>query len=582
MIDQASARYRGKEEGTCILNIKLKKGRDQVYVDGYVYSRHQPLGLFGITGGSVAIGNKKTSFYTNVQQFYFHHDDKDLDNTLISGDLGRHLSGNNRYTANDVRVSGGGDWLISDRDYLAYNLQVETNPYHVEVDMEGNTTRSSSLSEKLYSSSGSIDLYSSQKAKNNYFTNTYGLYYRRTYNKEHYLEATGNIGFFHSTSDGDRQEASDLYTYATQINLDNTKRSFELDLNYDFSLVDRFIGNVGGNTYFQSTKIDDQADGNPVFIYKDWTEYVYADLQNKQDEKLFYRLSVGLDLVRADAGGKKNSYVNWVPSVSLSYHFTTRSSLQLNLSRERISPPIDQLNPCNTSTDSLREIVGNPYLKPYIDNGVDLRYTFSGKGIYLEPYVTYDYFTDLVEPTGFLQGNVYRQTYENINHKHQLRAGISTRWSLSTFGNMNLGTYYQKDFIEGCPYPANGWGANGFLYLYYKKVSLSINVTYQAATYTRTEKKWTTPESEAMFTWNLPKNWRLQASLRYFTAGNYRTRNWIKDGNYSYYNRVLYHDRYMMPMIGVSYVFHKNGKSKQRSIKQIHSMDKGLKGIIVE
>lgn len=602
IIDQASARYRGNQAGTCIVNIKMKKGRQRMYVDGYVYSRHEVEGVFGITGGSIAAGNKKTSFYLNLQQFYFHHDDKEMDNTLVSGDLVRHLNGNNRYTANDLRISGGGDWLISDRDYLAYHLAVATNPYHVEVDMQGTADRpSSSVAPKVSALAGQKsfsfeeglssskekgvtgeELHSAQKVESNYFTHTYGLYYRHTFADDRHWEATANVGFYDATSDGDRKETSNLYAYTTRIDLKNAKRSFELDLNYDFSVAGRLLGNVGANTYFQRTKTDDRADPNPLFNYKDWTEYIYADIRNKTGERFSYQLSVGLDWVRANAAGQKNSYINWVPSLSLAYQLSSRSHLQFNLSRERISPPISTLNPCNTSTDSLRLMVGNPYLKPYIDNGADLRYTFSGKGIYVEPYLTYDYYTDLIEPTGTLQGNVYRQTYENKENQHRLRTGITTRWALSTFGNINIGTYYRKDFIRPCPYSGNGWGANGFLYVYYKKVSLSVNVTYEAASYTRTEKKWATPESEALLTWNLPRNWRLQGSLRYFAAGNNRSLDRIRDGNYHYDNRVLYHDRYLMPMIGISYVFHKSGSTKQRQTKQIDMRDNGLQGIKVE
>lgn len=574
VIQQASARYRGNQDGTCILNIKMKKSREQMSVNGYVYSRHALPGWFGITGGSVSAGGERTSTYLNVQQFYFYHDDKDMDNTLIADNLIRHLSGNNRYSANDLRVSGGGDWLISDHDFLAYNVSVKTNPYHVKVNLEG-------MAKDLFTSSQD-KVSSFQNLENNDFINTYGLYYRHMFDENHHLEVTGNVGFFRNNSNGEREEKGDSYAYITKINLDNAKKSGELDLNFDFVVADFLLGNVGVNTYFQKTKIDDLLDYNPLFNYKDWREYIYADIRNRREQKFSYRLSVGFDWVRANAGGKKSSYINWVPSISLAYYFNDHSNLQMNLSRERISPPISELNPCNTSTDSLRLLVGNPYLKPYMDNEIDLRYTFSGKGIYVEPYVSYNYFTDLIESTGSLQGNIYKQTYENVSSKHQFRAGFSTRWKLLTFGNLNLGTYYIKDFIQDCPFSGNGWGANGYLNLYYKKVSLSVNVTYQAASFSRLEKKWSTPESEALLTWNLSGNWRLQAGLRYFASGSNRSRNWIKDGNYSYYNRVLYHDRFLMPMLGFSYIFHKKGAYKQRQAKQINLKDEGLGKIKLE
>lgn len=89
VVENPSARYRGSQSVTAVLNIKLKPKREQKYVNGNVYTKQHVEGVFGVSGLSVATGNSKSSLYLNAQHFYFHNDDGTQLEEQTSGNLYR-------------------------------------------------------------------------------------------------------------------------------------------------------------------------------------------------------------------------------------------------------------------------------------------------------------------------------------------------------------------------------------------------------------------------------------------------------------------------------------------------------------
>lgn len=412
-----------------------------------------------------------------------------------------------------------------------------------------------------------------QQLNNDYYTNVYSLYYKHTFTSDQHLEATGKYGLFGSGSNGWRSETSDIYSYKNLIDMDNKKQSLSLELNYDLSIPDKVGFNVGANTYLQKTKLDDITDAFPVFDYKGAQEYIYADVRNLTESKLSYMASLGVDMVFINAGGVTSRYINFMPSASLSYGFNSKNVLQLSFSRNRISPSVSYLNPRNTSTDSLFVTVGNPYLKPAISNNLRLSYAWSSKGVYLEPYVKYSYYSGLVQATGSVDGGVYTQTYENKNRQSVIQSGLTGRVNLGEWGNLNATVYYEKSIYKNMPFSGDAIGGNVNLYLSYKKVSLNAFMFYSGYSYSLTSKLISTPQSEVTLTWRLPKGWNLNAGIRDMGKSYYRT--WTEDVNYSAYSRMDNKDRGWMPLIGVSYYFHSK-QQQNRNTKRMYNSDEGL------
>lgn len=573
VIENPSARYRGDKSVQAILNIKTKK-RIEAYVNGNLYSRYNVKGVFGITGLSAETGNSKFSVYLNAQNFYFHDDDSETEGRISSDDVSRELFGTQRYKSNMVDARLGGDWIVNDKNYWAFGISLTTNPSKTQAPSSGKI--SENPEENMFSP---LDI--SQSMDNKYLKNNYDLYYKHTFNDDNHLEVTGGLGLYTSGAAGTRSEKTDWYEYTSLTDLDNVMKQGTLEFNYDGTIADKVSFDAGTNTYYTHTQIKDRTLKDPTFLYKDLTEYVYTGIRNKQPGKFSYMFSLGLDMVFTDVEGKKGHYLNFVPSASLGYHVNQRSNWQLSYNRSRTSPAASQLNPRNTSLDSMVVRVGNPGLKPSIDNVVRLSYSWNYKGFYLEPFLVYDYMTKQIEQIGYENDNVYTYTYENISNKHQFQAGIQTRFNLSTYGNLNFSAYYQKDKMDDFSFSGNSVGVNGFLYLYYKKVSLSLYAYYTSDTYTKTTKWQRSPDTEMTFSWSLPKNWQLQVGLRNFAGKSY-AKVWTNDGNYHSYTYQKMTDRFLMPMLGISYTFRNKTPYKWRPKQNLQKSATGVSDIKVE
>lgn len=574
VIENPSARYLGDRSVRAVLNIKTKK-QTEAYVNGNLYSRHHVKGVFGISGLSAETGNSKFSVYLNAQNFYFHNDDSETESRISSDNVSRELFGTQRYKSNMIYGALGGDWVVNDKNYWAFGITLITDPSKTEALSSGRI--SESLAENVFSP---LDM--SQSVDNKYLTTDYNLYYKHTFNDDSYLEMTGGLGLYTSGAAGTRNEKTDLYEYTSLTDLDNMMKQGRLELNYSGTMADKVSFDAGANTYYTHTQIKDRTFKDPKFLYKYTTEYVYAGIRNKQPGKFSYMFSLGLDMVFTDVDGQKGHYLNFVPSASLGYNVNEQSNWQLSYNRSRTSPAASQLNPRNTSLDSMVVYVGNPELNPSIDNIVRLNYSWNYKGIYLEPFLVYDYMTKQVEQIGYEKDNVYTYTYENISKKHQFQAGIQTRVNFSKYGNLNLSAYYQKDKMDDFFFNGNAVVVSGNIYAHYKKVALSMYAYYSSAVYTRTTKIRSTPESEATFYWNLPKNWQLQLGLRYFVAKDNHSKSWTEDGSYHSYSYRKMTDRFLMPMIGVSYMFRNKVPYKWRQKQDMQRSGTGVSDIQVK
>ena len=565
IISNPSARYRGEQSVTGIINLKVKR-KKQTYTIGNFSTRHDPGLVYGVTNGSFEVGNSKSSLYMSGQQFYFNNDRIDTENRIRNGSFERNTSGDKKYDANMIYLHLGGDWIATDKDYWAFGIKFITNPSHQRIQESGTVVTGDAASNP-------IDI--AQKLNNNYFTNEYNLYYKHSFTPNRFLELTGKFGLLGSGSNGWRDEKSDLYAYHSLIDMNNSKQSYSLEANYQFSLANKAVFNLGNNVYHQHVDIDDKADVYPSFKYKDTREYVYFDISRRGTHKFTYSASIGADMVFTDADRITNHYVNFVPTLSLSYAFKQDRSLSLSFSRNRISPGISQLNPRNTSTDSLQIITGNPYLKPYIDNRANLSYEWSRKGLYISPYVTYDYYTDMVEEQGRTEGRIYHSSYYNLGKHQILRAGVSYRITLANLGYVNMNVYYFKDFYKDYPFKGSSIRTNCNLFLQYKKVSLNLNEYYSGMSYNKNGKNKIMPQSEATFTWDLPKGWGLIAGMRYFLPKS-EARSWTWSDNYESYSRDKYKDRNLMLLVGVSYNFRNKVKQAYRQKKRLNGTEEDL------
>ena len=564
VIENASSRYLAEEGVTSVLNIQVKRAAQRSQTVN-LWGREIPNGKFGLYGGNYQLEQANLSFYANGMLFYFHHDDGEREGWSDSGSLLRRYKGTRRYNATNLDLNLGGDWLISERDQLIYGVNLINNPSKTYASEQG--TQTAHGEETSYTASSYLN--------SDYFMGSYNLLYRHTFTSDRHLELTARANHYNTSPEGWREEQGERNSYRKEIQMENRRKVFRLEGNYDFVWPKRLAFNVGLNAFYQQARIADAA----RFDYKEAREYLYADMRSLAKRPFSYALSVGLDVVTRDASGANKSYVNFLPTLNLAYKASPSGTFRLNLGRQRTSPSLSALNPLNTSTDSLYVTEGNPYLLPELSNQATFSFAWNGKAVYLQPSVTYRYVQKRVQSVGFLVGDVYHRTYQNIGHAETWRVALTTRFNLGKYGNINLTPFFVKTNIPSMSFGGNAWGVNGNLYLSYKKVYLNAMVNYTSDVYTQISHTSSAAMTDATFGWNLLKGWSVTFSLRDNMACS---RQWTRDGAYSSYVKTDFKDRHWTPMIGLSYYFQNKANLKQRSKKQLRNAESDSFNVTVE
>ena len=198
------------------------------------------------------------------------------------------------------------------------------------------------------------------------------------------------------------------------------------------------------------------------------------------------------------------------------------------------------------------------------------------------PYISYSYSSKLINAVGTLKDNIYIQSYRNLLCANFLNAGTSANYNLP-FGNIGMSAYYERRYQKGMTFAnADLWNFNMNAYLYYKQVSLSLNMGYTTASYGYTTKSEGTPYSNANLSWNLPKNWRVYVMGQYFVGTGMWSKSWVKDEGYTSYKANYLTDRIPTFSIGASYTFKNKVQNKWRQKKQFNNDDRELQGIGVK
>lgn len=572
IIDTPSARYLGDESVTCLLNIHLKRIPTPTYINGNFYTQHAFTTKHGVSGASLEVGNASSSLYLHAQHFYFVDDKSEYTSTVQSGDLLQDFSSEHIYNSNSYYLCLGGDRIFSDKNYAAFAVKYIGNPTDSETNKEGYVGYQSTQKRS--------ETTSYQKSDNKYYLPTAYLYYKHTFNKQQSLEATANYAYSYSSSKGKQNELNDFYQYNNFIDFNNNRHFGKLDLDYTNHIKDEYSLNIGSNTSYSITNIDDLQDLFPVFIYKKWQEYLYIGFDNNRSPsaKFNYTFSLGVDMLFSNADHVNNHYIDILPAAALAYKFNPKHTLSLNYQRFRYSPTTEMLNPCNTSTDSLHIQIGNPYLTPSFQDRVRMSYKLNYKELYFEPYITYSYSSDLIMSTGTVNDNIYTNTYKNFLCSNFLTAGATVSYNLP-FGNINMTTYYQKKYQKGMVFNGDTWSTNLSGYFYYKNLSLNFNIGYQTASYGLTQKSEGIPWSNATLSWNLPKNWRCYLMGQNYLYNKMKDKTWVRDNDYTSFSSSHMTDRAPMFLLGVSYSFSNKIQNKWRQKKQFYDTDNELHGI---
>lgn len=561
IIESPSIRY-SKEGYTGIINLKVKKPQTKYHYLN-AGTNLNPQFLYGIADAAYETGNENSSFYISGQQFHFYRNKANVTDIINNKSSVKEVNSLNISNYYDNFLAIGGDKVWNEKNYSSFSVTMRQIPISGNHDGEGSFKNESNP--KLFSYSRIYDDES--------FTNTNNIYHKYTFANINHIDALFRINFSKNNSKTTEISRGVAYNYDSDIYFKNNRNSGSLSLNYYFMPFDGLNVNIGSQTYYQKNKIEQRTTTVPIFRHNEWNEHLYMDIDKTYNKKLSVAASIGIDMFFATSDQQKNNYYNFKPSVTIGYKPSSKHSFRLSYNKYMQTPAITQLNPYNTSTDTLIISTGNPLLKPqYIHNAL-FNYTFSLQNLYIEPFVRYILHTDYIRYNGKVIDNIYIRKPENMGDYSIFQTGLNARYTLKNFGYINGRIGFQRNFFDNNKIQ-NTLNGTFSLYLYYKKLSMDLYYYDSGIEYSPTTKLESSPESQLTFTYKINKNWDINAGMR-FLFGNKLVEQWMYDDLYERYYRNAFINRGYIVLLGFRYNF--DNKTTQRQQKKLQDTERGFR-----
>lgn len=413
VVQTASAEFM-REGYTSVINIKVKPSKDAYTSFNGGINTH-PLIRFGIADASLETGNDRSSFYISAQSFAFLNNKSDLEERTRTENNLRDLTTRRNSHYNDTYVAVGGDRLWSDADYSSFSVTFDYIPQSSKANGQDRLTEFASGTETLYDHWRELDDKS--------YVGSANLYHKHTFVNRSALDFLLQLSLSKNLNRVDQVETSpadeDVYHY----DYHNTHFGISFTPAYKFTLAG-FDTKIGLNTYYQSNRIRQANTVASAFRHHEWDEYLYLDL-NRAWGGFTLAASVGVDAVFRKVDGYSDQYYNFRPVVNLGYRFNGRHSLLFSYNMQSVAPGILQLNPYNTSSDTLTVSSGNPSLRPYRVQRFRLSYMLTAKGFYIEPEAGFRRIDDAIVSSGEDKGSYYVKSLANQGKSTLLTAGAN-------------------------------------------------------------------------------------------------------------------------------------------------------------
>lgn len=560
VMDIVTARY-AKKGVRNIINIKVKR-KTAPYLFFQTATRHDiPLrNGFGVVYSEV--GNQKFSIYGRTSINYTYHDDTDIYESQQGENYAKETSKENRKDGNNYFLDLLFKWRPGEKDYLIGALYGKKNNY-----------KSRNIGNGVYTTEAPNPFILHSEGRNNSYIATGSLFHQHRFTENKILETTLA---FNGNGDKNQNELTEDYNewlYEDFFKYKSNRKSGSLDINYSWNW-DVHSLNIGNSTNYLNDKVDKISENNPVFHHSRWDQYLYADF-NSKIKKLYYMASVGVEGIWTKSAGFSNSYVKPRVSVSGTYTINNNNSFRLGYTLSNEAPPVGQLNPYNTSVDSLVIIKGNPMLLPAQNHVLNGSYTFNKWGFYFSPSATYTMYTDKIEPFGYSENDIFIKTYKNLGRSERLAVGGSLNYNIAhkdISGSVYINAFHHVDYFDGLSPKKNfSWGAG--LNLDYKKWSFVTEMSQSNYTYTPISRiKEVTPYTHFQLTYKFTNLFYISAALSN-GIGKSKSDAFTYSEQYNDYSRQ---SRRCYPWILVRYTLRKNLKKKIGINKVINSKESGI------
>lgn len=566
VVENPSAKYLASENITCILNLHLKKGGIKPYVRGNLGFMETVDLNFGLFDGSVETGTENTSFYAVGQHFY---DKQHFETTqdITSSLYTKQMADQSKAQSSSEFLKLGGDKKFSDKNYLAYTAILIANP--------SNKTQGTGNGMLENKGSAAETLTSTYNGRSSYYSLEGQVYQKHNFSKNESLETTAVYSYTTNSQNAQSTETTTSYNYNNFTQYDNSRQYGDLRLDYSNS-KNSALSIEGGYAFnYANTKIG--KNDEPNFSHHMIKNYAYVGIDNSNSSSKFgYSASLGLDMVHMSFSGEKNNYITFMPVISFMYSVKKNLTMRLSFNRNRISPEIGQLNPYNTSTDTIFVSKGNPYLKPAVSNRFRYSIDFMYKKLTLTSQISYTFYNDAINKVAYFDNGVYVSTYDNNGSLKKFNVGLNSSLQLP-FGGISAGVSYNKLMMDNMSF--NGKSIDSWIqaYFFYKSYNLSMYVMPLPVSYGRYSKSRSVSFANIEAGKTIFKNWMLRLSLRQILQTRSRNKTWVINDDYESYSTSYSSTRQPQILVGVMYNFMNKVNTKYRNKKQLNKVDEGLK-----
>ena len=369
--------------------------------------------------------------------------------------------------SNNVRV--GTDFIINDYNTITASLLYNTSTQNNNTDT---WYRDFTSADELFRRTLRTDR--ELEDEQNF---EYEIYYKRTYEqKGRELSATVQFRESGEVEDADQNEFEgfeELEPSLTQRSLnDENERQWLIQADYVHPFATNAKFEIGvRNTLrnidngFMVEELNQETNDwamLPNFTNTfDYDEYIYAGytiLSNKTGKWSYQgglrveATDIGIYLLETDERSEKN-YVNFFPSVFLTYAFSKENQLQSSYSRRINRPRFRSLNPFFSFTDARNIRTGNPDLDPEFTDSYELGWlhNYSSGNIYFGAYYR---FTDQVvaRVARVEEDGITYSRPENLSTENSFGFELNGSKDLTDWWNINGNLNFFRSITEGEAY----------------------------------------------------------------------------------------------------------------------------------
>ena len=549
VMDVVSARYL-RNGVKHILNIQLKEKRAP-YRYFEAMTRHDlPIRSMGAV--YFEVGNAKYSLYGRGAGSGTYSDDALLGGWQQGTNYFKQSTSNSEGRKRDYLGELLFKWMVSKQDYLAFHIYTHNDYEKAETNGQGVLQNIGEAEQNFCYFADNLD-------KSNLLTGT--LYHKHDFNPQQKLETTLAFNKNWNVNDGERNEEYADWRYRNIYKFDNQRLSGTLNIDYSWEMTSFNSLNAGSETRYLDDKIDQTSSGYPVFKHREWSEYLYGAYSGKI-KKFYYLLSAGVEGIWLKAGDESADYVKPRAAVSGTYAINDNHSWQFDYTLTNSAPAIGQLNPYNTSTDSLVVTRGNPDLLPLQMHDLSSSYTFNWKGLYISPFAQYTIYTDNIEPYGYSENEIYISTYRNNVRYKTLSAGGNVSYRLGKWGRAYGYASHNIYYFKGQD-PKRFFRCGGGVFLQYKKWAIDYAIDYQSADYSAVSKTtYHMPSfSYLQLMYHFTPDFYISAAIQYMNSPMHTDVLTYSD-NYRSFSCSKLKDMSWTPWVLIRYTFRKNIKKK--------------------